>query len=112
MPAPLPILAKGKLEADVDCELPYGSVCFKQLEAKNGSGRLYIYLQSSRLEGFCKIPEYVSSITSAWLSACGDLFSAADEVRVVFMGRRQCGIDSVHVCFSALRRGKMHYKAR
>lgn len=37
----------------------YGSMCFC-FESENGSGRLYVDLQSSRLEGFCKISEYVS----------------------------------------------------
>lgn len=73
--------------------------------SKNGSGEFYISLQSSRLEDFCKIPEY-ASITRAWLSACGDLFSAADELRMVLMGRRQCGMDLVLECFK--ERGRCH----
>lgn len=32
----------------------------KSFESENGSGRLYVDLQSNRLEGFGKIAEYVS----------------------------------------------------
>lgn len=36
-----------------------GCVCFKHFFPKNGSGGLYVCLQSTRLEDLCKIPDYI-----------------------------------------------------
>lgn len=44
---------------------------------------------------FAKFLGMFASITRACLSACGELFSAANELRIVLMGRRQCGMDLV-----------------
>lgn len=55
---------------------------------------------------FAKFLGMFASITRAWLSACGELFSAANELRRVLMGRRQCGMDLVLECFQ--ERGRCH----
>lgn len=55
---------------------------------------------------FAKFLSRFASITRAWLSACGGLFSAANELRMVWMGRRQYGMDLVLECFEG--RGRCH----
>lgn len=55
---------------------------------------------------FAKSLNRFASISRAWLSACGGLFSVADELRIVLMGRRQCGMDLVLECFE--ERGRCH----
>lgn len=69
------------------------------MSKKNGSGEFCIYLQSSSWKVFAKFFCMFASITRACLSACDELFSAAEELRMVLMGRRQCGMDLVLECF-------------
>lgn len=55
---------------------------------------------------FAKFLGLLASITRAWLSACGELFSVANELRMLLMGRRQCGMDLVLEYFK--EKGRCH----
>lgn len=60
---PSAILVNRKLEAHVDYDVvvePYVGVSVLNIfYPKNGSGGLYVCLQSTRLEDLCKIPDYI-----------------------------------------------------
>lgn len=88
-------------------------VCvLNSFDSKNGSGRLYVYLQSSRLQGFCKIPEYVC-ISNKEPGFWRVRTYSQELMKWEWFSWIGGSVEWISVleCFNALRRGKTRYEA-